>query len=185
MAGAIGPDVLAGSSAGSPCLLIPDPEGPGRAELIVRALTGRPAAIGPTVVPSDAHRSLALARRTLALIAADATDTEKSPLRANDHLADLLLSGDTALLEALIERHLAPLNQLTPATRERLCETLLAWLENNCSAPAAGTALHTHAGTVRYRLAQLREILGEALDQPTTRFELQLALRARRLTPRP
>jgi hypothetical protein len=185
MAGAIGPDVLAGSSAGSPCLLIPDPEGPGRAELIVRALTGRPAAIGPTVVPPDAHRSLTLARRTLALIAADATDTEHFPLRANDHLADLLLSGDIPLLQALIERHLAPLHQLTPATRERLCETLLAWLENNCSAPAAGKALHTHAGTVRYRLAQLREILGEALDHPTTRFELQLALRARRLTPRP
>ena len=119
LAGTIGPDVLAGSSAGSPCLLIPDPEGPGRAELIVRALTGRPAAIGPTVVPPDAHRSLALARRTLALIAADTTDAEKFPLHADDHLADLLLSGDTALLEALIERHLAPLHQLTPAARER------------------------------------------------------------------
>lgn len=184
MAGAIGPDVLAGSSAASPCLLIPDPEGPGRAQLIVRALTGNTAAIGPTVEPTNAHRSLALARRTLALFAADTTDAEKFLLHADEHLADLLLSGDTALVEALIERHLAPLHHLTPAARERLCETLLAWLENNCSAPAAGRALHAHAGTVRYRLAQLREILGEALDQPTIRFELQLALRARRLTPR-
>jgi PucR C-terminal helix-turn-helix domain len=185
LAGRIGPDVLAGSSAGSPCLLIPDPEGPGRAQLIVRALTGSTAAIGPAVAPTDAHRSLALARRTLALFAADTTDASKLPLHANDHLADLLLSGDAALIEALVERHLAALHQLTPATRERLCETLLAWLENNCSAPAAGTALHTHAGTVRYRLTQLREILGDALDRPTTRFELQLALRARRLAPRP
>jgi DNA-binding PucR family transcriptional regulator len=183
LAGAIGPDVLAGSSAPSPCLLIPDPDGPGRAELVVRALTGRTAAIGPTVVPADAHRSLALARRTLALTAADIIDAEKFPPHADDHLADLLLSGDTALVEALIERHLAPLDDLTAAARERLCETLLAWLENNCSAPAAGRALHAHAGTVRYRLAQLRELLGDALDQPTSRFELQLALRARRLTP--
>jgi hypothetical protein len=185
IAGAIGPDVLAGSSAARPCLLIPDPEGPGREQIIERALTGSTAAIGPTVVPTNAHHSLALARRTLALIAADATDTEKFPLHADDHLADLLLSGDAALVQALIDRHLAPLHHLTPAARERLCETLLAWLENNCSAPAAGRALHAHAGTVRYRLSQLREILGEALDQPTSRFELHLALRARRLTPRP
>lgn len=184
-AGAIGPDVLAGSSAGSPCLLIPDPDGPGRAELIVRALAGRASALGPTVEPINAHRSLALARRTLALRAADTTDAETFPLHADDHLADLLLSGDVELVDALIERHLAPLHHLTPAVRERLCETLLTWLENNCSAPAAGRALHAHAGTVRYRLAQLREILGDALDRPTTRFELQLALRARRLNRHP
>ncbi|MGH2714951.1 MAG: helix-turn-helix domain-containing protein, partial [Thermoleophilaceae bacterium] len=38
-----------------------------------------------------------------------------------------------------------------------------------------------HPQTVRYRLARLRELFGERLDEPDGRFELELALRARRL----
>jgi DNA-binding PucR family transcriptional regulator len=37
--------------------------------------------------------------------------------------------------------------------------------------------LHVHPQTVRYRLARLREHFGETLDEPDTRFELELALR--------
>ena len=38
-----------------------------------------------------------------------------------------------------------------------------------------------HPQTVRYRLARLRELFGPRLDDPDARFELELALRARRL----
>jgi DNA-binding PucR family transcriptional regulator len=41
--------------------------------------------------------------------------------------------------------------------------------------------LHVHPQTVRYRLARLRELLGCALDDPETRFELEVVLRARAL----
>jgi DNA-binding PucR family transcriptional regulator len=41
-----------------------------------------------------------------------------------------------------------------------------------------------HPQTVRYRMARLRDLLGDCLDSPEGRFELELALRARRaLTP--
>jgi hypothetical protein len=43
----------------------------------------------------------------------------------------------------------------------------------------AGVSLHPQ--TVRYRLARLRELFGTRLDDPDARFELELALRARRL----
>jgi DNA-binding PucR family transcriptional regulator len=33
---------------------------------------------------------------------------------------------------------------------------------------------------VRYRMAQLRELFGDALDNPDGRFELELALRLKR-----
>ena len=39
--------------------------------------------------------------------------------------------------------------------------------------------LHVHPQTVRYRLARLRELLGDALDDPEARFELEVVLRAR------
>jgi DNA-binding PucR family transcriptional regulator len=35
-----------------------------------------------------------------------------------------------------------------------------------------------HPQTVGYRLAQLRELYGDALDDPQMRFELELVLRA-------
>jgi DNA-binding PucR family transcriptional regulator len=40
--------------------------------------------------------------------------------------------------------------------------------------------LHVHPQTVRYRLAKLRELLDDRLETPDGRFELELALRARR-----
>jgi DNA-binding PucR family transcriptional regulator len=70
---------------------------------------------------------------------------------------------------------------VAPKAQRRLGETLLAWLEQGSSAPAAARVLHTHPQTVRYRLGQLRDLLGDALDDPDARFEIQLALRGERL----
>ena len=44
--------------------------------------------------------------------------------------------------------------------------------------PDVARALHVHPQTVRYRLTQLREAFGPALDDPDGRFELALAVRA-------
>jgi DNA-binding PucR family transcriptional regulator len=38
-------------------------------------------------------------------------------------------------------------------------------------------SLHVHQQTVRYRLVKLRELLGDDLDDPEARFELEAALR--------
>ena len=43
---------------------------------------------------------------------------------------------------------------------------------------ATAEALHVHVQTVRYRLAQLREVFGDALDDGRGRLELALALLA-------
>jgi DNA-binding PucR family transcriptional regulator len=39
--------------------------------------------------------------------------------------------------------------------------------------------LHVHPQTVRYRLRKLRDLFGEALDDPEARFELETAVRVR------
>jgi DNA-binding PucR family transcriptional regulator len=62
-------------------------------------------------------------------------------------------------------------------TEERLTETLAAWLDHQRHTPRIAEALHVHSQTVRYRIANLRELLGDAIDDPDGRFELQLALR--------
>ena len=74
---------------------------------------------------------------------------------------------------------LAPLADETPASRERLIETLAAWLRHRGRTEAVAAALHVHPQTVRYRMGRLRELYGDRLDDPDTRFELELALRSR------
>ncbi len=171
-------DVLAGSDQHGAFLVIPDPAAPGRERALARALGGSLAAIGPTVTPADAHRSLRWARQALAL-GRSGLIAPRAPVRASDHLATLIVLGDRELAEALVTERLAPLLALPERERERLLQTLAAWLEHQRHTPRIAVQLHVHPQTVRYRVARLRELLGEALDSAEGRFELQLALRAR------
>jgi hypothetical protein len=171
----MGPDVLSGRSPEGPLVLVPDPAGPGRAERLAGALGDRPAAIGPVVDLLRASASLRPAHRLLAIAVRDV------PLRVDDHLTLLALDAARDPLHALADRRLAGLEGRTAAARARLEETLLAWLEQQGSAPAVARQLHVHPQTVRYRLARLREALGDQLDDPQARFELQLVLRAKAL----
>jgi len=171
-------DVLAGSDQDGAFLVIPDPDAPGRTRALVRAVASTPAAIGPSVLPVDAHRSLRWAREALAL-AESGTIAGPSPIRASEHLAPLIMLRDRELAAALVSERLAPLLALGEPERERLLQTLEAWLEQQRHTPRIAAQLHVHPQTVRYRLAKLRELLGDALETADGRFELQLALRAR------
>jgi DNA-binding PucR family transcriptional regulator len=136
------------------------------------------AALGPTVPPAQAHRSLRWARATLGL-ARDGALANSGPLRVNDHLATVILLQDRELAAELMRTRLAALDELPAAERARLLDTLAAWLEHQRHTPAIAAQLHVHPQTVRYRMAKLRELLGESLDTPDGRFELVLALRIR------
>ena len=97
-----------------------------------------------------------------------------------DHLADLVLGAESQALADLAVLRLAPLDRATPAPRAKLAETLLAWLRHWGQRAPIAEELHVHPQTVGYRVAQLRELFGEALDDPQARFELELVLRAGR-----
>ena len=47
----------------------------------------------------------------------------------------------------------------------------------------AAEALHVHVQTLRYRLGRLRDVFGDALDDPQRRLELALALRIEDTSP--
>jgi DNA-binding PucR family transcriptional regulator len=100
---------------------------------------------------------------------------------ADENRTDLITRSDPVLAAEILETRLSPLQGETPLSRERLKETLLAWLRNDGNVPDAAAELHVHAQTVRYRLARLRELLGDELDDADVRFELEFALRAPQL----
>ncbi|ADB49971.1 PucR family transcriptional regulator [Conexibacter woesei] len=176
-------DALLARVDGTGYALVPDPDGPGRAAGLRARLRDVRAALGPTVELTAAAESARWARLALALGAPGADGTRAAPalVVATEHRVDLLLLCAPALASGLAEELLAPLDDAPEATRERLLETLAAWLRHQGAANLAGEELHVHAQTVRYRVAQLRDLLGERLDDAEGRLELELALRARRL----
>ncbi|WP_420706889.1 PucR family transcriptional regulator [Streptomyces sp. NRRL F-2664] len=171
-------DALVGMFAGRPCLLVPTPDPEVRAPL-EQLLRGRFAAVGHAVPLRDTASSLRWALR-LAGLTPSRPGVEPRVVFVDDHLSTLLLLQDEPLAHALAARWLRPLADLTPRQSERLEVTLLAWLEGG-GAPEAAKALSVHPQTVRYRMRQLEKLFGTGLRDPRTRFELEMALRSRRL----
>ncbi|MFD5162296.1 PucR family transcriptional regulator [Streptomyces hawaiiensis] len=165
-----------------PRMLVPEPDGSGGigGRAFTLALRGRPAAIGPTVPVTEAAQSLRLATRALGLMGRGVLPRQ-GVVRCSEHLSTLLLHGDEPLLERLRARVLAPLDTVSVGQRDRLAETLLAWLLSGSNVPDVAVRLHIHPQTVRYRLRQLEKLFGDALHDPETRLDLILALRAESL----
>jgi hypothetical protein len=154
---------------------------PARRNELEAAVRGRRAALGPEVSWQEAAVSFARAREVLRLAADGGIEAGGVLLLAESHRLSLLLGADRRLARDVAESALAPLESETDLSRERLGSTLDAWLRHRGRTEAVAKALHVHPQTVRYRLARLRELFGSRLDDPDGRFELELALRARRI----
>ena len=172
-------DAIADAIGEVTCVIIPDPDAPGRrAELdgAVRQAKVR-AGLGTTVPWTEAALSFLRARAALAL--AVAAPDEAALISARDRAGDLMLAADPVLAAEFATAVLAPLAPLSPGSRERLTATLAAWLDEQGRIGPAARRLGIHPQTARYRLGRLRELFGQALDDPDQRFWLSLALRTR------
>jgi hypothetical protein len=177
LASKLGGETIAAAEQELAFAFVPDADAPGRHLELTAALDGAPAALGPTVPLELAAQSLARAQAAFGLQEGGVLPGS-SPLVTDEHLPDLLLHGDGALAADLAARALAPLGELRDASRARLVETLRAWLDEPGQVSRIAERLHVHPQTVRYRMAQLRDLFGARLDDPDARFELALALRA-------
>ncbi|MEA2210776.1 MAG: hypothetical protein QOF83_724 [Solirubrobacteraceae bacterium] len=168
-------DVLAAELDGFGCVIVPDAEGPGHRDVLRVATAGRRTAIGPDVPLAQLPLSWQLA--TAALLLADGD----SLVIADEHLASLLTSLAAPVVQRIADRRFGPFDRLTASTRERMTATALAYVQHAGNAVAMAHTLHVHPQTARYRIARLRELLGDQLDDPDARFELEVALRAERV----
>ncbi|MGI5125319.1 PucR family transcriptional regulator [Pseudonocardia sp. CA-107938] len=169
--GAVGADL---GPSGIVVVAAPDEAGMDR---ITVGLRGRSAVLGPAVEPAEAHRSIARARAVWALHRADLVEPDALIVHAEEHLLALLVHGEPEIADDLRERALGKLRDLPAGGSARAEETLRAWLDAHGDVTATAGLLHVHPQTVRYRLAGLRDLLGEAMDDPVRRLELALALR--------
>ncbi len=156
------------------CAVVPDPDAPLRRASIERAVltAGATAGLGTTVDWSEAAVSFARARAALEL-----ADGEPALIVARELAGELLLRSDQRLASELAADKLVPLAELSAGSRRRLTETLSAWLAEQGRLGAVAVRLGVHPQTARYRLARLRDLFGDALDDPDERFWLEVALR--------
>jgi hypothetical protein len=169
-------DAIADTIGELTCVIIPDPDGPGRQAELERAMldASANAALGTTVDWPEASISFARARAALEL-----ADGSPALIVARERAGDLLLQGDTRLAREFAADRLAPLGRLSAGSRARLTETLRVWLAEQGRLTPVAERLGVHPQTARYRLGRLRELFGGALDDPDERFWLELALRVR------
>jgi DNA-binding PucR family transcriptional regulator len=66
---------------------------------------------------------------------------------------------------------------LTPEQRQRLSATLLAWLDTRGGINDIAAMLAVHPQTVRYRMHQIDQLVGDRINDPVRRLELEIALR--------
>ncbi|SDI96282.1 PucR C-terminal helix-turn-helix domain-containing protein [Actinokineospora alba] len=177
------PDTLLGLHLDEPCLIMPDPDGPGRRHQLGRSLRGWSAAIGPTVGLAEAARSLRWAGHAMDLLRSGRIGADR-PVRATDHLPHLMTSWGADLVDLMAADRLAPLDSVRAPLRHELEATLLALLECHFRASVAAARLHVHPQTVRYRLRKLEALFGDALYEPRDQLDLHLLLHSR-LTGRP
>jgi PucR C-terminal helix-turn-helix domain len=163
---------------GTGCLLVADPAGPGRREEIERAAGSHAAALGPTGEVAGLGASWSLARTALRAVEAGALPSG-GLLVVEDRLADLAVLGSGEIAERVANQRLRPLNGLTEKAAARMRATALAFVRHGGNSVAMAEELHVHPQTARYRIARLRELLGDQLEDADARFELELALRAR------
>ena len=160
--------------------LVAAPERPHHETRLLRMLARTEAVVGPPVDWSDAPHSHRVAqflaswraRRTV-----HAPDEERAPLLADDHLTEVLMGVEPRLVGRLAARALAPLEAVSDRKRAVFEQTLLSWLRHRGQRAPMAAELGVHTQTVGYRVRRLRELFGDALDDPDERFRLEIALR--------
>ncbi len=177
---ALDADVLVDMDSAEPAMLVPGPLTEARRAMLHAALSDATCVVGLTVPLERATHSLRWARRVLALVE-EGIIPDGSLIPCQDHLMTMWLLSDPPLVEELSRRHLEPLSEMSDGQRRRLVETLAEAVTTRSTAVDIGERLKIHPQTVRYRLRQLENYLGDSLGDADTRFSLDATLRAVRL----
>ncbi|WP_030216698.1 PucR family transcriptional regulator [Streptomyces sp. NRRL WC-3626] len=136
-------------------------------ELVV-GLSAPAGPIAATAAYKQAGQALSVARRRGRVL------VEHEHMAAGSVLP--LLADDA--VRAFADGLLRALHEHDATGRGDLVASLRAWLSRHGQWDAAAADLGVHRHTLRYRMRRVEEILGRSLDDPDTRMELWLSLKA-------
>lgn len=136
-------------------------------ELVV-GLSAPAGPIAASAAYKQAEQALSVARRRGRVL------VEHEHMAAGSVLP--LLADDA--VRAFADGLLRALREHDATGRGDLVASLRAWLSRHGQWDAAAADLGVHRHTLRYRMRRVEEILGRSLDDPDTRMELWLALKA-------
>jgi hypothetical protein len=177
--GRLGGTVLASRWGDWMVVIWPDRPELAARQVKIKMLRGMYASVGPSLSLDRLPASVKVMSAAARLREQGLLEGEPQPeglLFVEDHLDAVIVHRDPGPLRALREQVLAPLQSVPVTTRERLVETLASWLRQMGDRRAMAAELHIHPQTVRYRLGQLRDLFGDALDDPRTRTRFTIAL---------
>lgn len=90
-------------------------------------------------------------------------------------------SGSSNLLTNYVTAHLGMLQGQDRERESELQVSLKAYIESGAALGQAAESLGVHRNTLAYRLSRIRELTGHDLDDPKTRFRLQVAFQIQEL----
>ena len=149
-------------------LMVPD----AHRAVLLRTVASQAAVVGPARPWTEVRASYLRALRALDL----PRDSRTPTLDTEAHLGDLVVGADPEAQRDLRAQVLAPLDDVSESTREKLTETLRTWLLHQGRRDTMAEALFVHPQTVRYRMGQLRDVYGERLDDPDFVRDATIAL---------
>jgi len=129
--------------------------------------------------PSLLPRSLREAQLALRLQKASSAAERTSAFADLDVLRMLASVEDLADVEGYVRKWLGVLTAYDERKHTQLVKTLTQYLQHGGGYEATSRALAVHRSTLKYRLQRIRELTGFDLGAPETRFNLELATRAR------
>ncbi|WP_166376039.1 helix-turn-helix domain-containing protein [Aeromicrobium phragmitis] len=147
------------------------------AEQLCEWLDGQ-AVLGPAVTINDAIAAVALVRRAAGMLADGTIEDPRRLVPFEDLLGAMLLASNPVLNELMIAKHFASWGPMPASRRVALAEFLQLWLERGQPTNQLARELGIPPQTAHSRMKAVRQLLGEALDDPTQRLELMVALRA-------
>lgn len=173
-------DVLAARAADHTVMAIPGDAKPRLLDRVMASMGTSLGGQGP-VVDRESIRDSYQSARALLNLAHRRGDHPGTMLRLAGNEVDLMVLRDERLAAILADAALRPFAKVPEARREALIATLSAWLVQPDQPLAIAQAMNLHVQTIRYRVRQLREVLGDAIDNPQERARLLLAVRAHAL----
>lgn len=135
--------------------------------------------IGGRCAAHDLPRSFAEAARAMRI-----RTESRQPLGLSNHddlglLRILDTSNDGARLERYVDEWLGPLITHDRQHHSDLVRTLAVYLDSGGNYDRASSALIIHRSTLRYRLSRIRQVSGRDINDPESRLNLHIAIRAR------